>query len=163
MSFRAGDVPFRAKRDGSLAPIWQHLWNDLPGPRLYEEVPSDGTRIPYVVQLQFPNEQLRYQVQTAIGFIDVMEITLFADLWIERELVPLAVVDPTTAKIMCWRGTPSFTLTMNTPSWRLAFRNTRIKKRSQSPYGERVSPTYPHSWRSTCRLHSRGQERRSCV
>jgi Restriction endonuclease len=91
-TLRAGDVPFRAKRDGSLAPIWQHLWNDLPGPRLYEEVPSHGTRIPYVVQLQFPNEQLRYQVQTAVGFIDVMEITLFADLWIERQLVPLAAV-----------------------------------------------------------------------
>jgi hypothetical protein len=89
---RVDQALFRAKHNGSVALIWQHLWNDLPGPRIYEGVPSDGTRVRRVVQIQFPNEQLRYQVETAIGYVDVMEVTVFADLWIERKQIPLALV-----------------------------------------------------------------------
>jgi hypothetical protein len=62
-------VLFRAKHNGSLALIWQHLWNDLPGPRIYEGVPSDGTRIRRIVQIQFPDEQQRYQIESTVGFV----------------------------------------------------------------------------------------------
>jgi hypothetical protein len=89
---RVDKVLFRVKHNGSLALIWQHLWNDLPGPRIYKGVPSDGTRIRRVVQIQFPDEQQRYQVETAIGFVDVIELTIFAELWIERVQIPLASV-----------------------------------------------------------------------
>jgi hypothetical protein len=85
-------VLFRAKHNGVWAPIWQHLWNDLPGPRLYERVPPDGTRIRHTVKIPLPNEQQRYQIQAATGLVDVMEITIIADLWIERKQIPLAVV-----------------------------------------------------------------------
>jgi Restriction endonuclease len=86
------EIPFRAKHNGSVALIWQHLWNDLPGSRIYAGVPSDGTRIRRVVQIQFPDEQRRYQIETALGYVDVMEVTIFAELWIAREQVPLAIV-----------------------------------------------------------------------
>lgn len=86
------NVPIRAKHNGTWARIWQHLWNDLPGPKMYKGVPPDGTRIRHIVQIPFPNEQQRYQVNSATGLVDVMEITIFADLWIERKPVPLAVV-----------------------------------------------------------------------
>jgi Restriction endonuclease len=82
----------RAKHNGVWAPFWQHLWNDLPGPRMYEGVPPDGTRMRHVVKIPFPNEQYRYQIESAIGLVDVMEIIIIADLWIERERIPLALV-----------------------------------------------------------------------
>jgi hypothetical protein len=85
-------VLVRAKHNGVWAPIWQHLWNDLPGPRLYEGVPADGTRIRHAVKIPFPSEQQRYQIQTATGLVDVMEVIIIADLWIERQQIPLALV-----------------------------------------------------------------------
>jgi hypothetical protein len=59
---------------------------------MYEGVPPDGTRILHAVKIPFPNKQQRYQVETAIGFVDVMEITIIADLWIERQQIPLSFV-----------------------------------------------------------------------
>jgi hypothetical protein len=89
---RVNDVHFRAKHNGSVALIWQHLWNDLPGPTIYAGVPSVGTRIRRIVRIGFPDAQHRYQIDTATGYVDVMEITIFADLWIEREQIPIAIV-----------------------------------------------------------------------
>jgi hypothetical protein len=85
-------VLFRAKHDGTWAPLWQHLWNDLPGPRIYEGVPQDGTRVRRIVNVPFPEEQLRYQIESSAGLIDIMQITIVADIWIERKQIPLALV-----------------------------------------------------------------------
>jgi hypothetical protein len=48
------EIPFRAKHNGSVALIWQHLWNDLPGPRIYAEVRQ--TVLEYDVLYRFSSQ-----------------------------------------------------------------------------------------------------------
>jgi hypothetical protein len=94
-------VIFKRKKDGRGATL-RDLWNSIPKPILYQHVPDDGTHIPtkfivrYYKDGETPpanaiEEMENLKLVSEHGEIDIEEIHVCAELWVEVEKVPLKV------------------------------------------------------------------------
>jgi len=64
----------------------------------YAGVSEDGTKFHRPLELKFPNANVRYQIHTTCGLVDVVKMTLFAELWIEKIRVPPSVLSYADAR-----------------------------------------------------------------
>jgi hypothetical protein len=57
---------------------------------VWQAIPTDGAKTPRRLEVNYPNEAGRYQLQTAEGPVDIARIVFYVTQWIEERAVPLS-------------------------------------------------------------------------
>jgi hypothetical protein len=82
---------FRRKIDGSPASFWD-IWAGAHLNNVYSEIEPAGSKVNCHINLNFTNKQDCFQLITTSGVVDIKQVKVDAELWIEVEKKPLKSV-----------------------------------------------------------------------